>query len=127
MTDHPSSEELLDLALQLLAKREAEALRAHIAACEACGLTLTKLEQEQATLASALAPLPAPAGLEGRILAALPAGAGKITWRKLVTVAAASLIAVGVGLYAQDDPGRRELVQQLVISERLALGLEERP
>ena len=120
---HPDPDALLDLALGDSA--EAESLRAHLADCSPCAVAFAQLEAEQGALQAALKKEPAvPAGLQARVLSALPRQLRRAP-KVLVFVAAALAIAAGVGVFTREDPHKELMLERLSASEAMALGLED--
>ncbi len=126
-SEHPGADALLDLALGA----DEPALRAHVAGCPACGEAYAGLEQEQAVLADALRAAPAPGGLEERVIAAVAATPTharrrrQALWRMTLAIAAALLLSASAWLVLGRETPKQELIRQVRVSERKALGLEE--
>ncbi len=73
MTDHEEIAGLLTgYALACLDSEDEEAVREHLAGCAECRSELAALRLSVGELAAAMAPCPPPAGLEERIMSALP-------------------------------------------------------
>ena len=103
---------------------DAEALRAHLAACPACGPLADRLGRFDAALAAAMVAVPVPADSKSRLLAKLAAErAVRFRGRLLqgAGVAAAALLAVGlvVGL-RYEPPGKLDLNAAVADADSLA-------
>jgi len=138
---HPTRERLLDLALGALVDREEERVRAHVDGCECCRVDLRALVEEQELLkghfARAEGALEGVEGLERRVIAAVraegrarraPARRRRLR-RVALAGAAVGLAAVGLAIGYEALRDRRTpkqvMLDQVRLSERRALGLEE--
>lgn len=125
--EHPGAGALLDLALGA----DEPILRTHVAGCAPCGQAFARLEQEQAVLAEVLSAASAPPELAERVIAAVlttPTHARRrrqALWRMTLAIAAALLLSASAWLVLGRESPKQELIRQVRVSERKALGLEE--
>ena len=97
--DHLTDSQLLAHSQSVVAPEEAPAIAAHLRDCAECQQRLAALESVWGHLGMWTAP-PPPQDLEARILAALPAQAvapKSHGWMRSMRVAAALLLAAGIG------------------------------
>lgn len=136
MSDHPTRDDLFDLALEALPEASARDVRAHVAECDECAILLSGLEEEQKVLAAALGRQPDEAAADAvaeRVLGAVraatpPKVVRAFRWRRFAAAAAGVLIALTAGLYLRQTlvvAPKQELIQRVRLSEIRALDLEE--
>ncbi|GAA1921773.1 hypothetical protein GCM10009716_32970 [Streptomyces sodiiphilus] len=122
--DHASAAEISALAEDLLAPREAERIRAHVAGCTDCAAARDDLDLLRRELSELDHPGPMPSDVAARIEAALaaepalvsretPAGASPLRRRlpRLALAAAGALVALAVGsslLGILEPPGQHD-------------------
>jgi hypothetical protein len=110
-----------------VADGDADAIERHLASCAACRREARDLQGASASLAFALAPVAAPAGLEERVVGAVTGPAGVAPRRRrarrgatLLLAAAVAIAGLGGGavLARREPPADPGLSQQRAIDER---------
>jgi anti-sigma factor RsiW len=127
---HLSPEVLLDLALETLPPEEVDVARAHLDGCAECAAALERHGEEQQVLARALGETAAPPALGVKIRGAVAREPVPRPGLRRSMIAAAALLAGLAVWFAATTPDpqpeiRRAMLEQVVDSERLALGLPE--
>ena len=127
--NHTSSEVLLDLALETLPQAEVDSARAHLEECDACAEAFARLGEEQKVLGKVLEATVTPPALGVKIRASVAREPTPKPRLRRAMIAAAAMLAFTAAWFVATTPDpqpeiKRAMIQQMIESERLALGLD---